>query len=359
MRYSGLLGFGLVAALGMATATTGCSTGDAPQSCVSHAAEVAEPAGANMLFLLDRSGSMHLSVGDTQTRWTATKFALFSILERLENRVRADVTMFPAGDEPLSCCPTTNPNCGLCLPGDYPAPEQRCDAGSYEDAELSLLTTERIDNLKSFVSSSDNDNYWGTPLAPALDGAIQSLQLQMSSGVTAVVLLTDGRPTACDTEESPEANAIDHSVEAVAAGAAAGVKTYVVGVIDGETAADASHLTALALAGDTARYDGCADSNDCAYAVTVDSFNDDLRSALEAIALDATRCTFTRPAMQGELAVNLRHGEKLTTVPHDPEEIHGWNMLPGGEIQLYGAACETVKANTQAVVEVSAACEAF
>jgi hypothetical protein len=359
MKFSGLFGVGVIAALGIGVAATGCDSGDPPQSCVGQGTQVAEPAGANMLFLLDRSGSMHLNVGNTQTRWTATKHALFSILDRLENRVRADVTMFPAGDAPLSCCPVTEPNCGACLPNDYPGPDQRCDSGNYGDAQLALLTADRIDEMKSFVSSSDQHNYWGTPLAPALDGAIDSLRGQLSSGVTAVVLLTDGKPTACDTKGKPDANEIDHSIEAVSAGADAGIKTYVVGVIDGTRAADASHLTALALAGETARYDGCAESDDCAYAVTVKSFNDDLRNALEAIALDVTRCTFSRPAMQGELQVSLRRGEIVSSLPFDPERLNGWHDLPGGEIQLYGEACDAVKADPQATVEVSTSCDAL
>ena len=47
----------------------------------------AEP--SNLLFVLDRSGSMHLSVNDNQTRWTLTTAGLGEILHSLASDTAA------------------------------------------------------------------------------------------------------------------------------------------------------------------------------------------------------------------------------------------------------------------------------
>jgi hypothetical protein len=328
-----------------------------------------EPAPSNLLFLLDRSGSMHLRVNGDVTRWMMTKTGLQSILQALPTDTNAGLTMFPQGDDPITCCDITADNvitCGNCAAGELPGPAMRCEATNYLDLPVSMapLGPGQVDAIMSYVSSADDEFYWGTPLAPALDGAIDAgLNLGMS-GVTSVVLLTDGRPTSCDTAEDPNANDIQLAVDAAASGLSAAVRTYVVGVIDGDSAAHPGNVSAIAQAGGTARYAGCADVDDCAYSVNVDNFEADLQDALESIALEAISCSFELPEVEGGTpdydAVNITVtvDGTTTTVPRDTLHENGWDYLASqDQVQLYGAACETLKSDATAEVEVVVGCQ--
>ncbi len=339
----------------------GCSPAEPSLSCPdSDVVFEAESVGANVVFLLDRSGSMHLPISATETRWTATRAALFSMFEQLEYRVEADLTMFPSGDAPLTCCSVSDPNCGHCGPADLPGPEQRCSALTYDDAEVALFTPERVQLLKNQVSQSDGDNYWGTPLAPALDGAVRAVSHQAQAWQSAVVLLTDGKPTACDVDGNGSANDIQHAVDVVAEGAEEGILTYVVGVVDGEPAADAAHLSALAAAGDTARYEGCEASDDCAYSVRIDTFEKDVNAALQSIARDTTSCSFVvdqRAFADGDPYVAIAMVDDKVYLDRDSEHEEGWDYLASGTLRLYGESCEMFKTQPHARVQVVLGCD--
>jgi hypothetical protein len=327
------------------------------------------PAASNLLFLLDRSGSMHLSVSGDQTRWTMTKSGLQGLLQALPSETQAGLTMFPNGDDPITCCDITADNiitCGNCGAGELPGTEMRCDSGSYVDLPVGMapLGGGQLDDIMSYVSSADDEFYWGTPLAPALDGAIDgALNLGMG-GVTSVVLLTDGRPTSCDTDADPEANDIQRAVDAATSGLQTAVRTYVVGVIDGEAAAHPGNLSRIAEAGGTARYAGCGDASDCAYSVNVGNFEADLHDALASIALESMSCSYDLPEVEGGApdyeAVNITvtsEGQTVT-IPRDTGHLDGWDYLAGNEqVQLYGQACELLKGDSAAEVEVVVGCQ--
>ena len=316
----------------------------------------AENSGVNLLFVLDRSGSMHLPIAGGATRWTATKAALFTMFDDLEYRANGAITMFPAGDQPLTCCPVTNPNCGMCSDADVPAPDNRCAEGSYQGAVPALMTPERIHGMKAKVSLSDDEHYWGTPLAAAVSGAVQSLDAIDSSFAHAVVLLTDGKPAACATEQDPDADDVTLAIDATrAAYEEMGVRTYVVGVIDGDRAADAEHLSRLATAGGTARYPGCSNDTDCAYSVNVDTFHADVAAALADIARQATSCTFTLERELEAPLIELIAGDAGALVDRDPD--HGWSFDNATTIRLNGDACETFKSTPGATVQVQTSCD--
>ena len=328
-----------------------------------------DPAPTNLLFLLDRSGSMHLRVDGDVTRWMMTKAGLESILTALPADTNAGLTMFPSGDEPITCCDITADNiitCGNCAAGELPGPENRCDILSYLDLPVSMapLGSGQVDAIMSYVSSADDEFYWGTPLAPALDGAIDAALNIGMSGVTSVVLLTDGRPTSCDTPENPGANDIQLAVDAAASGLTAAVRTYVVGVIDGDEAAHPGNMSAIADAGGTARYAGCAEVEDCAYSVNVGNFEAEMQQALESIALDAISCSYDLPAVEGGAAdyeqVNITVSAQgvTTVVPKDTTHADGWDYLAGQQqVQLYGKACDMLKNDPDAQVEVVVGCQ--
>ncbi len=331
-----------------------------------------EPAASNLLFLLDRSGSMHLRVTATETRWTLTTAGLANILASVPDETVAGLAMFPSGDQPVTCCGVTAGNyveCS-CAAGELPEPASRCDATTYESLAVSMdaLGAAHEADMVSTVAASDTEFYWGTPLAPALGGTLDAALAMSLPGVTSVVLLTDGLPTSCDTTDDPTANDIQRALDLAAVGATSGVRTYVVG-IDGEAASSdpatdlAINLSQLASAGGTAAFAGCEASNDCAYLVNVDNFEQALADALETIALDAASCVFELPMPDGGTpdydAVNITvtNADGTDAIPRDTTHQNGWDYLPGNEqVKLYGDACESFKADANAKIEVVVGC---
>ena len=359
-----------------AAATTGAGGegGGGPEVCpAATGVYEPEPAPSNVLFLLDRSGSMHLRIDESNTRWLAMKAGLFTLLDGMDSSVNAGIEMFPRGDAPIDCCVITESNvidCGGCAAGELPGPEARCDASWYTTppVPVSSLDAEQRATMKDFVSTADTQFYWGTPLAPALEGAVASQIDALAPGVTSVILLTDGNPTSCDTPEDPGANDVQRVIDAAAAGLAAPnpVRTFVVGVVDGDNAANGAseaNISRVAAAGGTARYEGCEAADDCAYPVNVDNFHDELAHALDDIARKAFGCSFELPEVEGgapdydAVNITLTAEGATTTVPRDTGHTDGWDYLPGNEqIQLYGAACDVLREDASAKIEVVVGC---
>lgn len=336
---------------------SGGTGGSVPEVCdAATGVYEATPAKSNVLFLVDRSGSMHLSINDTDTRWTATKAGLFQLLDALPSSLSAGMEVFPSGDAPVTCCKIIDNviQCAAyCAPGELPGPEARCEASEYAAPAISMSPLDAVQKakMKTLASSVDEEFYWGTPMAPALSGAIASLG-GATEGVSAVILLTDGNPTSCDTPDDPTANDIQRVVDAAAAGYGAQnpIRTFVMGVIDGTAGANAANLSLVASAGGTGRYAGCEAAGDCAYPINVATFEQDFQAALDAIALEAFDCTFDVPEVDGgapaydQLNLTVTNGEGTQTILKDVGHEDGWDYLPNQkQIQLYGASCAAVK----------------
>jgi hypothetical protein len=333
-----------------------------------------KPAQTNLLFLLDRSGSMHLRVQGDDTRWSLTTAGLSSILAALPQSTVAGLEMFPSGDQPVSCCAITSGNyidCGACGAGELPGPGSRCSTVVYGDfsVDMAALSSGHAGEITAAAQSSNDEFYWGTPLAPALGGTISGLSSYQLPGVTSIVLLTDGLPTSCETSSDPNANDVARALAAATVGAQNGIRTYVVGIDADAASSDpttdlAINLSAVAQAGGTGRYAGCEQNDDCAYVVNSDNFEQALADALGDIALEATSCSIELPDVQGGMpdydAVNITvtSAGQTTTVPRDASKQDGWDYLPGNQqVQLYGEACEVLKNDAQAKVTVVVGCK--
>jgi hypothetical protein len=316
---------------------------------------------------------MYLAVDGT-TRWEAMKKGFFDLLDSLPAEVEAGIEMFPRGDAPVTCCAITSNNdidCSACLAGELPGPEARCQPSLYTSPPVGIapLTGSHPAAIKSAVISSDDEFYWATPMAPALEGAIAYMNGKGYGGISSVILLTDGNPTSCETAADPGANNIQRVVDAAAAGfgAANPIRTFVLGVVDGDQGvlgASEANLSRIAAAGGTARFPGCDATSECAYAVNTGNFTGDLGQALDAIALQAFSCTFDLPAVEGgkpdyeSLNLTLTTDAKTMTIPRDTSHASGWDYLPGNQqVQLYGDSCTVMKADASAKIEVVLGCD--
>jgi hypothetical protein len=310
---------------------------------------------SNVLFLLDRSGSMHIELPDGTTRWASMENGLFDLLGELPSSTQAGAMMFPQGDAPVNayCGIDASINDVTCTPG-WPEPSQtaRCSAGTYAvGVPSAALSPAQVSAIEAHVQASDAEFYWGTPLATSVTAAIDAQRASTLPGTRSVILLTDGNPTSCD--EAGISNDVSHVVDAAAAGLTGTlVRTVVNGIVDGaRQAAKAENLSPIAVAGGTARYPGCDAKNDCFYPVTQTSFASDLKKVFDEISVQAFDCTFNLPAASADtdpskINVQLDDGSSKTSVARDTAHQDGWDYLPNGtQIQLYGQACTDAKAS--------------
>lgn len=325
----------------------------------------------NVLMLVDRSGSMQIKLSNNDTRWIATKKGLNDLLVSLPSTTRAGAMMFPQGDKPITCCSisaTYNDVRCSCANGELPGEFPRCDSKTYKaPIPVADLTAQQSADIMAYVSSSDKEFYWGTPLAPALTAAIQSQKAAQVTGTKSVILLTDGYPTSCDTSQDPTANDIKRVVDAATAGTTGNdlVRTFVMGVIDGTKGAKPEHLSAIAKAGGTGRYAGCEGKNDCFYALNAQTFAQDIKKAFQEIALQAFDCTFDLPPPeQGTTSDLTKVNVQLVTqngqsqLSRDTNHQSGWDYLPNNkQIQLYGQTCADLKADEKAHVQIVVGCK--
>ncbi len=327
----------------------------------------AQPAAGNVLFLMDRSGSMQIQLTNGDTRWKATKSGLFDLIGALPSSTRAGAMMFPQGDKPISCCwisPTANDVTCSCATGQLPGIDPRCEESTYSaPVSVSSLGPQQTSDIEAYISSSDADFYWGTPLAPALTAALDLQAQSTLDGTKSVVLLTDGYPTSCDSTSDPGANDIQRVIDAATAGSKQGVRTFVLGVIDGTKGAKPEYLSPIAEAGGTQRTPTCSSTDDCFYALDNQTFAQDLKAALDQIELQAFDCSFEIPQTQGgspdlsKLNVQIETSQGTSVVSRDTTHQNGWDFVANQtHVQLYGNACTTIKADAANKVDIVVGC---
>jgi hypothetical protein len=327
----------------------------------------AAPAAGNVLFLMDRSGSMQIQLSNGDTRWAATKTGLFDLLGALPSSTRAGAMMFPQGDKPISCCSistTINDVVCDCANGELPGIDPRCLVSTYTvPVAVSALGPAQTSNIEAYIASSDADFYWGTPLTAAVTAAINAQVASTLDGTKSVVLLTDGYPTSCESNSDPNANDIQRVVDAATAGTQQGVRTFVLGVIDGTKGARADYLSPIAQAGGTARTPTCNTTNDCFYALNNQTFAQDLKDALDQIELQAFDCSFEIPKTNGgapdlsKVNVQIDTTQGTSLVTRDTSHQNGWDFLPNQtHIELYGQACAAIKADASNTVDIVVGC---
>jgi hypothetical protein len=324
---------------------------------------------ANLLFVIDRSGSMNCNlppiqstaeceerpVGDATKgpiKWVLTRDALKQAIQALEagGNVNAGIDMFPnAGSE---CAVDSPPSIGI----------KNLDSGH-------SLT------LRTFL---DNVNPKGqTPLAGAAILSYVHLYEQMRTGSILgnkfVVFLTDGFET-CQTDAvarlltTKPADCLPggDGGGALCAYEQLGIRTFVIGVPGSEDGR--ATLSELAWLGGAARSADCnhgsaqANVGDCHYDMTDPSvdFASELQKALDAISGAVLSCEFETPVPNGvpdygNVSVTIT-GEKIERDDGSCDQADGWQFnADRSKIILCGDACSKAKAPT-AKVRIAVPC---
>lgn len=321
----------------------------------------------NLYFAIDASGSMTDSIPRGEStlgsvapahRYAALARAIQALLARVGHRVNYGATLFPSTDVACDAGEEIHP----LAPGD----------------DVSFAVTGEIGPvLRSFLFAIDRRTpRGGTPVALALRGLLPALS--EATAETYVFLVTDGGPNCntdvlCDVEAcipniervrisdqlvcDDTLNCCDGSVfgpadcldiggslSAVQALAAAGVRTFVIGIPGSE--AYSALLDQLAVAGGTAqptspRYYRVADAE--ALAQTVGALG----------ATVALNCSIElREPPPDPALVNLFFDGEL--IPSDP--VEGWTFSDETTVQVQGAACALLQNGDVLQADVIAGC---
>ncbi len=296
-----------------------------------------------LFIMFDKSGSMSTGLSGGGTRWSATSAALSTFFKDPGSAGLGVAFRFFPDDKPSSGC---NDN--------------KCSAAACSDplVELGVLTSagspsDTQEKLLLNAVSSTSPGGW-TPTFPALDGALDwatSNQMTDPSSIYAVVLVTDGQPSKCNTDWKDIRQLATDAYENY------GVRTYAIGI----QGSNISDLDLLAKAGGTG-------SAFVATASNAAQMQADLVDALQSIAGQNVSCTFALPTGttidSNNVSVVYTPGtggatQTLPKVQGSSSCGSGWyfddNTTPK-EITLCPTTCSAVQADKGALVETQLGC---
>jgi hypothetical protein len=281
------------------------------------------PAHADVLLVLDRSGSMTRPLASSSTtRWQALQGALGAALPAFDANVAFGATIFP-------------------IPGAQSATV--CTVGASLDVPVALGAGGAI--LSALAAHAPSG---GTPTADAIGVATTALAARSRAGVPqSIVLATDGGPN-CDPADSgqpwfgqaPETCAesgIDpemcldrtRTLARISSALDAGIPTYVI-AMDVSESFLVSVLRQMAEAGGRAR-PGTQPYYDVRNP-------DDLRAAFGDIATRVSSCSFFPDGAVVSDTPTLEVDG--TVIPRDDTRTDGWTRGSSGTFDLFGSACE-------------------
>lgn len=289
----------------------------------------------HMVLVLDKSGSMceftpnqlPRDCGNTSSKWQQVKTALSTFFASPASKgITVSLVAFPNGNE--------------------------CSVSTYETPIVNGVALPDTGNQLLTKISSLNPN-GSTPTRQALEGAIrfgQTVDAQLAGkGKVAIVMATDGLPQDCNGNSIGEASNVASAVKDK-------IPTYVIGVgnlLD--------NLNALAAAGGTQKAFLVSTTNSA-------TVNQELATALDKIRGASLACEYGLPAPPAgqtldfaKVNVQLTGGGTASTLPlsADCSNGQGWrydNAAAPTKIQLCPAACDKVKADATAKIDLVLGC---
>jgi hypothetical protein len=277
---------------------------------------VLERKEARLLLVLDRSGSMREPIGGGGgDKWTAAIGATREVIMNTQGAVNWGLKTFP--DE-LECSVPDGVEVPIAANNFMPI-----------DAAIGIAQPTGI----------------GTPTTAAIRAGAAYLQSLPDGAPRYLVLATDGMPNCMDgmTSQFPDAPG---AVAAIREAATQGFHTFVIGVAIAGTMGNAT-LNEMAVAGLEPR------PGDLKYYAAASRA--DLVSALDIITGTVSNCVFPlgdKPPSPDDVAVFVDGAR----IPRDPSHMNGWDYATEGSVQLYGMACEKVKAAATPKVEIIFGC---
>jgi hypothetical protein len=348
-----------------------------PKSCAT-AAYQSELLPSNVLFIVDRSGSMNCNLPPTTdsasceqnpvaadptkpTKWSTIVGSMSNALDGL-----AQVPLTSAG---LS----------------FFSNDDMCGVQSAPNVPLSALGQTQVDTLKAAFANVTPRG--GTPIVGSVILGYKHLHQQaLAPGNRFVVLVTDGADSCFDTyaKQGVTGDVLARLLDTeIPKAISVNIRTFVIGAPGSEAARGL--LSKIAYLGGTAQNPSCDhDSDDpavgtaCHFDMTAtQDFAKDLSAALQSITGSARTCDFDVPTSNGDggtvdpskVNVDYYQGANQTdpaahvelsrddTKPCDAGAA-GWQYIDGNvRIRVCGPVCDQIRADGNAEVVVSLGCE--
>jgi hypothetical protein len=303
--------------------TGSAGTPTAEQNC-GNSASTMSPLPADLLLVLDRSGSMTNDIasddvcdpttGACAERWSTMTQAMRQVLASSPASIHWGLKYFSSpglstglGSTPMGC---------VVLPG-VEAPIG--DANSDSIVDLMGATT---------------PNY-NTPTRAAIETATAYLSTVQDGRAKYILLATDGQPNCPVAGDAPTAPDLPAALQAIAAARAVGFKVYVIGV-----GPSVGNLDEMARQGGTDKYYPALSPQS-------------LVSALNTIVGIVASCVYTMsttPPDPSHLGVYL----DKQLVPQSPTD--GWTAGAANSVVFTGPTCDRIKAGGFQRVEVLFGC---
>ncbi|MBA3547432.1 MAG: VWA domain-containing protein [Nannocystis sp.] len=316
----------------MTSGESGSSTGapiDVPVPCQVETTKIT-PIPPDLLFVLDKSGSMSYEVWDhdknpqtpTVTRWFSLHGVVESVVKTFDKTVNFGVKLYPK----ITATPFID--------------QGACDVDPGVEVEIAPMNAAAV---LAGIPAADFGVLGGTPIESGLKQAYTYLKALDPGQQRFALLIADGEITkACDGETILE------TIGMVASSHQAGIPTYVVGIdVDPSIVDD---LTALAEAGGKPNPDG----PELFYQVTNQI---ELQAAIQGILDDTLSCVIdVDPEPSAPELFEVWIGKDQVPAAADCAKDDGWVWTkPNSQIELCGAACLQLKKSGQ--VEARYFCE--
>lgn len=339
-------------------------TGSLPDAACTSNQVTAEPVPANVLYLIDRTGSMNCNPPPTQStsecnvlpvkkdpsqpsKWEITLAGLTNTFQQLQTI-------------------TALPSVGLALFNN----DDYCGFPSTPDVSVEALSTPHLNELVLTLNAVTPKG--STPIIGATMAAYSYIYSNSAllPGNRLVVLLTDGGET-CDVQAASKAYFLQKAQEATVIG----IRTVVLGAPGSEL--DRAFLSQIAYAGGTAASSTCdhsgsaSDVGNCHRDMTLPGMNyqQELQKNLDEVIDQELGCELYAPESEAgvidpnKVNVVVTSGGTDTIVPHDtgfacsdPANT-GWQWDASHDrVFLCGSACEALRSDPQASVSYRLGC---
>ncbi|MBL8679742.1 MAG: VWA domain-containing protein [Myxococcales bacterium] len=293
------------------------------------------PDQPEIIFVVDRSGSMGSRNAEGITYWTALDRALRQTLPQLQGFARVGMAFFPAGSTSATQC----------------VAERRPTIGSTDD-------------MQSILSQlpSGPEREGGTPTFEGLRAAVESHQERRTVDPTRrrfVVLVTDGG-AACNAEHSLErctciifsdpetcvrnptigrASCLDDErvLSLVRQAKLEGIETFVIGLV-GMSFSPRDEMIYRRFLDEVAEAGGRSNATSPRYLAATNTR--EIEAALSRPIQEIATCFLARQSDRAIVGDRLYH--EGTSVARDPTERNGWNWTDASNtrIRLFGSACQ-------------------
>ena len=296
------------------------------------------PKAADILMVLDRSGSMvdipdGAPTGSTTTKWQIVVPSLEAVVSATESSISWGMKSFP------EAYTDSMDDCGGGVTGII-------------DVKVAAMDGTQMNGAITALTPAGK----GTPTADAISSAVTYMGTLTDTNPKYLLLATDGEPTCVGTTKD-STNAGPAAVTAIANALKAGFPTFVVGIATSKTT-DNTELTAMSKAGG----EPIPVANPLAHNYYLADDATTLVSAMEAITGQISTCLFPLstppPVLNDSTKVGVYLGSTTNKIPYDASKSSGWAYTDANDsaIEVFGSYCDMIQTAGAGTVQIIFGC---